>query len=185
MEMLAKKHLFTVTEFHQMGEIFSEDDRVELIEGEIIEMAAIGNYHLFCVNALTNIITSQIQGIATISVQNPIYLNELSEPQPDLTILQGHYRRYFHHRATASDVLLLIEVADSSYRYDQKTKIPLYARHSIAEVWLFDLTHQTVEVYNAPQPSGYSQRQIARAGQQLSPRLLPKVVVNLTELFEP
>lgn len=117
MELLAKKPLVTVTKFHRLGELF-HDDRVELIEGEIIEMAPVGNYHLFCVDALTNIITPPIQGQATIRVQSLIYLSELSEPQPDLTILPGHYRRYFHNQATVSDILLLIEVADSSYRYD-------------------------------------------------------------------
>lgn len=183
MSLPIQKHLFTVEEFHAMPEVFNEDDRVELIEGEIIEMAAIGNRHMFFVNQLNDILVPQVGSLATISVQNPARLGDLSEPQPDLVILQGRPRNYLHKSATVPDVLLLIEVADSSMRYDKQIKIPLYARYGIIETWLFDLEHQAVEVYRHPHTAGYAQLTTATVTDQLSPQALTTIQVDLSELF--
>ena len=184
MSLPIQKHLFTVEEFHAMPEVFNEDDRVELIEGEIIEMAAIGNRHMFFVNQLNDILVPQVGSLATISVQNPVRLGDLSEPQPDLVILKGRPRDYRHQSATVPDVLLLIEVADSTMRYDKQIKVPLYARYGIVETWLFDLEHQVVEVfYRDPQTTGYAQLTTANATVKLSPQALKTIKVDLRELF--
>ena len=180
---LLQKHLFTVEEFHAMPEVFNEDDRVELIEGEIIEMAAIGNRHMFFVNQLNDILVPQVGSLATISVQNPIRLGELSELQPDLVVLSGRPRDYRNKSATVSDILLLIEVADSTMRYDKQIKIPLYARYGIIETWLFDLEHQVVEVYRDPKTTGYAQLTTANVTDKLSPQSLTTIKVDLSELF--
>lgn len=178
-----QKHLFTVQEFHSMPEVFNEDDRVELIEGEIIEMAAVGNRYMFFVNQLTDLLVPQVHSLATVSVQNPVRLGDLSEPQPDVVILRGRPRDYRHKSATAPDVLLLIEVAESSFRYDKQIKVPLYARYGIIETWLLDLERQTVEVYRDPQASGYAQLQTMNATDKLSAQALELIQVDLKELF--
>ncbi|BAP55641.1 hypothetical protein THII_1344 [Thioploca ingrica] len=183
MSLPIQKHLFTVQEFHAMPEVFNEDDRIELIEGELIEMAAIGNRHIFFVNQLTDILVPQVRSFATVSVQNPIRLGDLSEPQPDLVILRGRPRDYRHKPATVSDVLLLIEVAESSFRYDKQIKVPLYARYGIIETWLFDLERAVVEVYRDPQIAGYAQLQTMNATVQLSPQAGSTVSIDLGELF--
>jgi Uma2 family endonuclease len=183
MQLPIQKHLFTVQEFHAMPEVFTEDDRVELIEGEIIEMVAVGNRHMFFVNQLTDLLVPQVHSLATVSVQNPVRLGDLSEPQPDLVILRGRPRDYRHKSATAPDVLLLIEVADSSFRYDKQIKVPLYARYGIIETWLFDLERQIVEVYREPQTSGYAQLQTVNATDKLSAQALKTIEVDLREFF--
>ena len=135
MVAIATKYLFSVEEYERMGEvgIFGEDDRIELIEGEIIAMSAIGNRHVACVNALTMALAVQVAGRGIVSVQNPVRLLPRSEPQPDLILLRprpaGHY---WGNKPASEDVLLAIEVADSSLDYDLATKAPLYARHGIA-----------------------------------------------------
>ena len=151
---LLQKHLFTVEEFHAMPEVFNEDDRVELIEGEIIEMAAIGNRHMFFVNQLNDILVPQVGSLATISVQNPIRLGELSELQPDLVVLSGRPRDYRNKSATVSNILLLIE-----------------------------LEHQVVEVYRDPKTTGYAQLTTANVTDKLSPQSLTTIKVDLSELF--
>ncbi len=130
---------FTVHDYHRMGEagILHEDDRVELIEGELVEMAAIGTRHLTCVNGLTRMLVRGVGDEAIVSVQNPVRLDEHSEPQPDLTVLR--MRDYRESLPVPEDVLLLIEVSDTTLAYDRGVKLPLYARSGIREVWIVDL----------------------------------------------
>jgi Uma2 family endonuclease len=130
---------FTVHDYHRMGEagILHEDDRVELIEGEIVEMAAIGTRHFSCVNGLTRLLVRGVGDEAIVSVQNPVRLDEHNEPQPDLTVLR--VRDYRESLPVPEDVLLLIEVSDTTLRYDRGVKLPLYARAGIREVCILDL----------------------------------------------
>ena len=130
---------FTVHDYHRMGEagILHEDDRVELIEGELVEMAAIGTRHFSCVNGLTRMLVRGVGDEAIVSVQNPVRLDEHSEPQPDLTVLR--MRDYRESLPVPEDVLLLIEVSDPTLAYDRGVKLPLYARSGIREVWIVDL----------------------------------------------
>src|SRR5215204_7706797 len=136
-----------------MGEagILHEDDRVELIEGEIVEMAAIGTRHFSCVNRLTRMLVMGVGDAAVVSVQNPVRLNEHTEPQPDITVIRP--RDYTESLPLPEDVLLLIEVSDTTLVYDRKVKLPLYARAGIREVWIVDLAGEVIERHTGP--SGY------------------------------
>lgn len=177
------KHSFTVEEFHNMTAVFGEDAKVELIAGDILDMAPIGNRHLMYVDHLTDLLVPQVRSVATVRVQGSIRLHDLSEPQPDLVILRGRPKDYANRYAIPSDVLFLIEVADSSFQYDKQIKVPLYARHGIMETWLFDLQRTVVEVYRHPQASGYATLQTLDSQAQLSPLALPEVVLSLADLF--
>jgi Uma2 family endonuclease len=148
------KHHFTIAEYYKMGEdgILSDSygcgsRRTELINGEIIEMSPIGRLHAGCVNRLTNIFASRLSGLAIIATQNPVLLNNNSEPQPDLAILR--YRQDFYSLAhpTPDDVLLIIEVSDSTLKFDREVKVPLYASEGIVEIWIVNLQDQVVERY--------------------------------------
>jgi Uma2 family endonuclease len=177
------KHNFTAEEFQQMTAVFSEDARVELIEGDILDMAPIGNQHLMYVDNLNDLLVPKVRSLATVRVQGSIRLHDRSEPQPDLVILRGRPKDYANRWAIPSDVLFLIEVADSSFQYDKQIKVPLYARHGIMETWLFDLQRLVIEVYRDPQPSGYATLQTLAPPAQLSPLALPEMVLSLEELF--
>jgi Uma2 family endonuclease len=152
---------FTVHDFHRMGEagILHEDDRVELIEGEIVEMAAIGTRHFACVNALNRLLVRGVGDEAIVSVQNPVRLDEHTEPQPDLTVLRT--RDYRRSLPGPGDVLLLIEVSDTTLSYDRGVKLPLYARAGIPEVWIVDVVGETLERHT--DPSGEIYRSVERA----------------------
>jgi len=141
-----------------MGEagIFTEDDRVELIEGEVVEMSAIGSRHAACIEKIATLIRRTVPSeSAAVRVQNPVHLSHYSEPQPDISVVRPRPDFYASGHPTADDVLFLVEVADASLTYDRHTKFPLYARSGIAEAWLVDLVNHLVEVYTAPGAAGY------------------------------
>jgi Uma2 family endonuclease len=153
---------FSVEDYHRMGDagVFAPDCRVELIEGEVIRMAPIGSAHMSVVNTLSMFYAQAVGGGVIVSTQNPISLFPDSEPQPDVTILKQRADHYRGSLPSAADVLLLIEVADTTADDDRQAKVPLYAHHGIAEVWLFDLKARRLEVYTEPKgPSFASQRQ--------------------------
>jgi Uma2 family endonuclease len=180
------RHLLTVDEYHQMGEagILHEDSRIELIEGELIDMAPIGSLHAAAVNDVTEQLIREKDPDVIVSIQNPILLGAHSEPQPDVMILRPRADRYRSALPTPEDVLLLIEIADSSLSYDRNRKIPIYARHAIAEVWLFDLSSSTLERYRDPDPQTGNFRSIDQHRQgKLSPQLLPQLELSLDEIW--
>ena len=167
MSVKALTRRFTVEEYHRMAlaGIFSEDDRVELLDGAIIEMAPIGHRHAGCVSRLTDLLTERLRGRATVHVQNPVRLVPYSEPQPDLSVLRYREDYYQTRPVEASDVLLLIEVADTSADFDRAVKLPLYARAGIPIVWLIDLAEDRVLVCSDPTPEGYRRAQeVGRGG---------------------
>ena len=149
--------LFTVAEYYRMADagILTEDDRVELIEGEILDMGPIGVRHAACVEKAAALVRERVSG-AMVRVQNPVHLSDRSEPQPDLALVRAREDFYVTAHPGPQDVLLLIEVADSSVLYDRNRKIPLYARSGIPEVWLVDLATNAVEVHAAPGNGSYS-----------------------------
>jgi Uma2 family endonuclease len=165
---------FTVHDYHRMGEagILHEDDRVELIEGEIVEMAAIGTRHFTCVNGLTRLLVRGVGDAAIVSVQNPVRLDEHTEPQPDLAVLQT--RDYRESLPRPEDVLLLIEVSDTTLSYDRNVKLPLYARAGIPEVWIVDLAGETVEHYTGPSGDSYRHVERVRRGEEIRSAALPE-----------
>ncbi|OIN58702.1 hypothetical protein BLX24_14180 [Arsenicibacter rosenii] len=155
-----KRWLFTVDAYHRMAEtgILSENDRVELIKGELINMSPIGVRHAACVNKLTYLLGQFIGQKAIISVQNPIRLNRYSEPEPDIMLLRPRSDFYANAHPTANDVLLLIEVSETTLTYDRTTKLPLYAQADIPEVWIVNLAENQLEVYQTPTEATYQHR---------------------------
>ncbi|CAL1241999.1 Uma2 family endonuclease [Candidatus Methylocalor cossyra] len=182
---LPSRHRFTVEDYHRLGEagVLSEDDRVELIEGEIIDMAPIGSDHAGLVTRLNRVLVRAVGDRALVSVQNPIRLTDQSEPQPDFALLKPRADDYRTNLPTPSEVLWVIEVADTSLAYDRSVKVPLYARHGIPEVWLIDLAGQAVEVFLDPAAEGY--REVRRYGpaDRLRPALLPDLEVDLAAVL--
>ena len=157
MEAEVARRLFTVEEYHRMAEagILHEDDRIELIHGEIIQMSPIGNTHSAIVRRLNALLSPRVAPQAIIDVQNPVRIGEHSEPEPDITVLPFREDYYASTGVTPADVLLLIEVSDTTLRQDRAIKLPLYASAGIAEVWIIDVGQQQLEVYRQPHEGRY------------------------------
>lgn len=182
---LPKVHRLTIHDYRRMGEtgILHEDSRVELIEGEIIDMTPIGSRHAGTVRYLSDSLAQAFRGIAVVSTQNPVILGDHSEPQPDLALLRP--RRDFYRLAhpKTEDVLLIIEVADSSIRYDREIKLPLYARHGIPEVWLIDIETRRLETFRQPAEQGYRETAAAADLSRMTVLELPDAALDLSDLF--
>ncbi|PHV63009.1 Uma2 family endonuclease [Cyanobacterium aponinum] len=148
---------FAIEEYHQIiaSGVLKEDYLIELINGEIFEMSPVGFRHASCVNKLNQLLSLKLGNKAIISIQNPIKLNDNSEPQPDIVLLKPRHDFYANQHPTVEDIFLLIEVADSSIEYDRTFKIPIYAENKVQEVWLVDLNQNLLEVYQNPQINYY------------------------------
>jgi Uma2 family endonuclease len=180
-----RRYLFTAEQYHQMGEagVFLPGDRVELIEGEIIAMNPIGDPHAGGVNRLNRLIDRRIGDDALVAIQNPVRLALRNEPEPDLAILRFRADFYASKGPTPEDVLLLIEVADSSVAFDRNVKARLYARYNIPEYWLVDLGRQRVTVFRQPSPEGYRSMQVHERGATLKLAELSDVTVTVDEIL--
>jgi Uncharacterized protein conserved in cyanobacteria len=174
------KRWFSVDEYYRMAEagILREDDRVELIEGEIVEMSPIGSRHAACVGRLTEILGQLAAGKAILWVQNPVLIDEYSEPLPDVALLKRREDFYAEGHPTASDVLLLIEVADTSVEYDRNIKLPLYAKAGISEVWLVNLPQETIEIYRQPLDKTYREVRLVKRGESLEAEALSNLMLE-------
>ena len=179
------RRLFTAAEYHLMAQagILHEDDRVELIDGEIVEMAPIGSRHAAHVNRLNRVFTQALGEGVIVSVQNPISLGERCEPQPDLTLLRPRPDFYAQAHPGPEDILLVVEVADSSLGYDRGVKVPLYARFGIPETWVMDLAAAGIQVYRHPHQGRYLEARHAARGEHISPQALPEVTLAVAELL--
>lgn len=179
------RHRFTVEEYHLMASagVFTEDDRVELIEGEVVEMTPIGSRHAACVDRLNQLLVERAGRQAIVRVQSPVRLSAHSEPQPDLALLRPRAGFYAAGHPTPEDILLLVEVAESSAEYDREVKPPLYARHGVGEVWLIDLARGLVEEHRVPSAVGYGRTRRLRRGERLAVEALPQVAVAVEELL--
>jgi Uma2 family endonuclease len=178
-------HRFTVSDYHRMAEagILGDDDRVELIEGEIVDMTPLGRRHQARVDQLAELLIRGLGERAIVRVQGSIRLDERSEPQPDLVVLRRRADFYAGADAGPPNVLLVIEVADTSLAHDRDVKVPLYHRAGITEVWLVDLNGETVTVYREPGPRGYGEVFTAGGHERLSPRLIPDFVLTPGQIF--
>jgi Uma2 family endonuclease len=179
------RYRFCVDDYHRMAEagILNEDSAVELIEGEIVQMSPIGAPHLWCVATLTQLLAPAVMGDAIVSVQNPIRIDEHSEPEPDIALVLPSAAAHRDRPPSPEDVLLVIEVADSSLRYDREVKVPLYSRAGIPEVWLIDLTSNTVFRYVEPRTGTYRRVELYQQGDVLSPSALPSETISVGDLF--
>ena len=179
------RHKLSLKAYHQMAQagILNEDSRVELIQGELIDMAPIGSRHAWMLSILNKALVEAVANAAIVYPQNPIALPPDSEPQPDIALLRPKVSGYGDASPGAADVLLLIEVADTSVEYDRTIKLQLYAVHGIPEVWLFDLQRGVVEVNLDPTAKGYRRRLERKNTEILSPSLLPAVNVVLADIW--
>ena len=168
-----------------MGEagLRAPDARVELIEGEIIDMAPPGDPHAGTVDQLALALGAVVAGRAHVRVQNPLWLDEHSEPQPDISVLKGRADFYKSRRPQPSDTLLVVEVADTSLRFDRDDKVPLYARHGIPEVWLVDLRAKRLVRYRDTQQGAYALIDEPDLGSPLGIGALPEAPIDLIGLF--
>ncbi len=178
---LYRRHRLTVHDFHRMGEagILPVEGRMELIEGEIVDMAPIGSRHAAIVKQLTALFARSAGGQCIVSVQDPIILGEHSEPEPDVALLQSRDDFYAPALPRADEVFLIVEVADTTLRYDREIKIPLYARHGIPEVWLIDVEGRTLTVFETPADGAYRDEHRVQPLSVLAPKALPGVAVDL------
>ena len=179
-----QRKLFTVEDYEQMIQagVLREDEQLELIEGEIIEMSPIGSAHLALVNRLNHLLVQRAGGLAQVSVQNPIHLSK-SEPQPDLALLRPRPDYYAAALPEPADILLLIEVADTTLDFDRNTKMPLYGRNGIAESWLIDLVNNVIEVYRGPASTGYRIKQTLGPGDSLLLAALADLSIAVEEVL--
>ncbi len=174
---------FTVTEYYQMAEagIFTEDDRVELIDGEIVELAAIGNRHALCVNLCGDLFADARPAIL-VSIQNPIILSDFSEPEPDVVLLRRRPGLYANAHPGPEDIVLIIEVADTTLAYDRR-KVAAYGRAGVPESWIVDLKRGRLEVYRRSDAGEYTERRVLGRGDELSPLLLPEFTVRVDSIL--
>ena len=180
------RHKLSVSDYYRMGDagILHEDDRIELIEGDLIEMSPIGSYHAGIVGRLTKVLTIMAGDKAVIWPQNPLRLGTYSEPQPDVMVLKPRPDDYIDALPEPADVIVLIEVADSSIDYDRKTKLPLYARNGVKEVWLVDLNARQLERYTQPHETGYGHCETLDKTGTISPAGLPNMVIDLSRILD-
>jgi Uma2 family endonuclease len=176
---------FTVEEYHRMAEagILHEDDRIELIEGEIIRLSAKGSRHSASINRCTTAFTSRLGGTTIVSVQNPVRTDEYGEPEPDLAVLRPRQDFYERETPTPRDVLLLVEVADGSIGYDRRYKLPLYTRARIPEVWIVDLNSNAIERYADPVNGAYRTVVRVARGEAITSVTLPGLTIPVDELL--
>lgn len=180
-----KEHQFTVADFYRMAEagILAPDARVELLDGRIHDMSPIGPLHGGALNRLIRIFTAAAQGRWLVSAQNPVRLDDYSEPQPDLMLLKPAPDDYMSHHPVPDDVFLLIELADTSLKYDREQKVAAYARAGIAEVWIVNLPQGAIECYWDPSLTRYRSQTVVTSGEQAVPHAFPDLSVEVSALF--
>lgn len=174
----------TVDEYHRMGEagILGEDNRVELIDGELVTMAPIGSGHAYIVDLMTDSLVRQVPRNCLVRIQNPIQLGDFGEPEPDMAIVKRQNYRLQHPQA--SDVLVLVEVAETSLKYDRTTKLRLYARFGIPEVWIIDVDGKRVEVYRTPQADAQTYQDVRRYTKGfVVPEAIPGIELRVADLW--
>jgi Uma2 family endonuclease len=180
-----QRHPITVREYFYMGEkgVLDPDARIELIEGELFDMSPIGPPHSSKVNRIIRLFSKVAGEKAIVSAQNPVILGDISAPQPDLALLRWREDFYEQAHPGPEDILVLVEVADSSLAHDRDRKLPLYARFSVPEVWLVDVMSEYLDVHRDPQEGAY--RTVFRVKDLSSVGIaaLPGIELDLRSLF--
>ncbi len=178
------KHRFDVDAYYKLAEagILPNPHRVELIDGEIIDLNAIGSPHAAITTRLTRQFIRAVGDLAIVSVQNPLRLDSYNEPEPDLLVLRPRADDYQANHPGAANVLLLIEVSETSLAYDRGRKLALYAKFGVAEVWIVDLAGAALEIYRQPKEGAYSLTE-RRTGGSLTPDLVPSVAIDVAALL--
>ena len=181
-----RKRLFTRKEYHAMGKagIFAPEQRVELLEGEIIVVSPMGDRHSSCITRINRIFAGlNIANQAIVSVQSPVVTSPTSEPEPDIALLAFRDDLYDFGKPRPQDVLLLIEVSDSSLEYDREVKLPYYASLGIPETWIANLQDDRIEAHTEPTPEGYRASRIYRPGDTISPTAFPDLQILVNDII--
>ena len=179
------RHRLDVDAYYKMAEagILTREDRVELIDGEIIDLTAIGSPHAALTTRLVRCFArTAADGLTLLSVQNPLRLDDFNEPEPDLMLLRPRADDYRANHPGAADVLLLVEISDRSLTYDRGAKLTLYAKFGVPEVWIIDIAGSAVEIYRQPNDGGYEFRE-RKAGGTIAPALVPVVAIDVAALL--
>jgi Uma2 family endonuclease len=179
--------LWTVEDYHQMAAagIFHPEERVELIAGQIIRMSAKGTAHTAAVRRTANVLRNLLFNQAEVYTQDPIQLNDFSEPEPDVAVVRLDPLDYADHHPTPSEVYLIIEVADSSFKYDRETKAKVYAKSGIADYWVLDVIDRKLHVFREPTQEGYQTEVIFSEEARVSPLQFPDVAITLQDMLPP
>jgi Uma2 family endonuclease len=179
------RHRLTRRDYHRMGEagILGNNDRVELLEGQLVDMSPIGPRHAIVTENLNTLLVTAFAGLAWARCQDPVVLDDGSEPQPDMALVQRPWRGYPDAHPGPDDIFLLIEVADTSLDFDRMVKLELYARAGIREVWIVDLTTDLVLVHRGPSGGGYGSVVRVEAPAVLGVEVLPGVTIPVAEVF--
>ena len=185
MSVELQRRQFTVKEYHQMVEagILTEDDKVELIAGEIVKMAPMGLPHAVCLRRLDRIFNKLLYSQVIIDTQIPINLSDDSEPEPDLVLLRLRDDFYAEKHPQPEDIFLLVEVADSTIKYDREIKIPLYAENGISEAWLIDINQQLIEVYRQAEGNSYQNVQQFFRGDSLTIEAFDEINLTVDQIL--
>jgi len=180
------RHRFSLNEYYRMAEsgVLRPDAHVELVNGEIIDVLPLGPFHEHVVERLERLFHKLAQARWLVFSQYPVYLDNHSEPQPDLLLLKPIADGYAHHHPRPEDIYLLVEVSETTLDVDREVKLPAYGRAGIAEVWIVDLKDAAIEVYRQPYFAGYISKTVLRAGSQAAPLAFPEAAVNVTELLK-
>ncbi|MDQ3132330.1 MAG: Uma2 family endonuclease [Acidobacteriota bacterium] len=176
---------FRVEDFRKMTEvgILPEESGWEIIDGYLIDKMSIGSKHAGTVKILNRILTIWAEKNAIVSVQDPIHIDEYNEPEPDIALLKPREDFYTKSHPTPADVLLLIEVSDSTVEYDRETKKTLYAEAGIAEFWLINLKNKTIEVYTQPKNSSYYSARILESGETIESAAIENLTLTVEEIL--
>ncbi len=179
------RHRLSRQDYHRLGEagILREGDRVELLEGQLVDMSPIGPRHAIVTDNLNALLVAGFRSLAHLRCQGPVVLDDGSEPQPDFALVRQRWRGYPHTHPEPNDIFLLIEVADSSLGFDRTVKLELYARAAIREVWIVDLTTDSVLVHRSPSREGYGSVVRVEAPAALEVEAFPGVVIPVSEMF--
>ena len=182
-----RTRLITVDQYYAMGRAgaFGESKRVELLEGEIIHMSPIGSRHQAVVDRVTRLLVTRVGDRAIVRVQGPVRLASITEPQPDVQLLSPRDDFYAAAHPSQYEALLVVEVADTSLRYDRDRKAPIYARRGVHETWIVDLTGDRILVMRDPAIQGYRDVTTVSRGESLAPQALPDLTVGVEELLGP
>jgi Uma2 family endonuclease len=183
---LLTRRRFNVDEYYAMARagILTEDERVELLDGEVVVMTPKGVRHAACVRRLTHTFSRRLAGRAIVQVQDPVRLEGYSEPEPDVALLKPPCKRYDNAHPTPDAVLLIVEVADTSLASDRARKLPLYANAGIAEVWIINVEARAIEVYRQPSGARYADVQHLREG-SVTPLAFPGEAIDIDEILGP
>jgi Uma2 family endonuclease len=178
---------WTVKEYHHMSELglLNASERTELIAGKIVLMTAKGTPHVIALQLIARSLQAQLHNIALIRTQDPIELDDFSEPEPDLVIVKGKILDYTNCHPCGSDVLLVVEIADSTLKKDCEVKDKLYARSNIPDYWVIDVKNDQVHIFRTPTPTGYASHLILSASQTVSPLAFPEVVLPISSILPP